>query len=631
MRITHWFKIFIFSTGILITSIAVFSFNHFLISKMVTFLNVEPFLVSKGIKYLTQYRLIYLVGGIILSLISFSLINLAWNKKLKLIFSFLDKTAENLDGYIMSNYKYQFPQNKKFPERKILFFSLSLSLIFGIILAWKDIGLILGRFVYDDLFCYLKFARNVVSGHGPTFDGINRTNGFHPLWMLLSIFLQFFFFPYPNLIVHLILSISAILHVLIAYFIYKVISFLGYRFIAIGAAIFWALNYNIMSISLSGLETPLFGLLLLVTLYLYLKWRNHLTILRSIIIGVLAAITVLARFDGILFIIFLCIDYILIGSKRMHYTLSCLSLILGTCFLLILPWFVWSYLTVGCFLPITFQAKGPFQNIFPELNLFLSCLKRLLLQIGWWHYSLQSYLRTIGAHSLWGKLVWLALLIIILPSLKKIRQAILPVKIFFFYALAHFTYYALLVPTVRYLYPSIIILILTVALTLGYNSYFLKKKVSLLVIFLPILFTCIIADSIYAWKDGRAGVEQHSEHATMYYDVVGWIKKNTPSTAIIGSFNSGIYGYYSDRCVVNLDGFINNNSYYAIKEKRLFKYIKEQKIDYLVDWNKEDIEENFQKFGGERDFQKHFVLLNTIEQKWGPYKGKKVFIYKIIY
>ena len=39
----------------------------------------------------------------------------------------------------------------------------------------------------DDAFYYFKVAGNIVAGHGPTFDQINSTNGFHPLWMLFLI------------------------------------------------------------------------------------------------------------------------------------------------------------------------------------------------------------------------------------------------------------------------------------------------------------------------------------------------------------------------------------------------------------------------------------------------------------
>lgn len=34
----------------------------------------------------------------------------------------------------------------------------------------------------DDAFYYLEIARRIGEGQGPTFDGINQTSGFHPLW-----------------------------------------------------------------------------------------------------------------------------------------------------------------------------------------------------------------------------------------------------------------------------------------------------------------------------------------------------------------------------------------------------------------------------------------------------------------
>lgn len=40
-------------------------------------------------------------------------------------------------------------------------------------------------FFIDDAFYYLLIARNFAQSGVPTFDGVNPTNGFHPLWMLM--------------------------------------------------------------------------------------------------------------------------------------------------------------------------------------------------------------------------------------------------------------------------------------------------------------------------------------------------------------------------------------------------------------------------------------------------------------
>jgi hypothetical protein len=43
----------------------------------------------------------------------------------------------------------------------------------------------------DDAFYYFKIASNIATGHGSTFDTIHRTNGYHPLWMLVLVVISF--------------------------------------------------------------------------------------------------------------------------------------------------------------------------------------------------------------------------------------------------------------------------------------------------------------------------------------------------------------------------------------------------------------------------------------------------------
>ncbi|MDZ7734115.1 MAG: hypothetical protein U5R31_14500 [Acidimicrobiia bacterium] len=49
---------------------------------------------------------------------------------------------------------------------------------------WSDAPFAL---TFDDAYYYFGIARNVAEGAGSTFDGINPTNGYHPLWLGLSV------------------------------------------------------------------------------------------------------------------------------------------------------------------------------------------------------------------------------------------------------------------------------------------------------------------------------------------------------------------------------------------------------------------------------------------------------------
>ncbi len=46
---------------------------------------------------------------------------------------------------------------------------------------------------------------------------------------------------------------------------------------------------------------------------------------------------------------------------------------------------------------------------------------------------------------------------------------------------------------------------------------------------------------------------------------------------------SGISGYFFNN-VINLDGKVNYSALEAIKSNKLFNYIKEEKIDVLMEW-----------------------------------------------
>src|SRR6202789_4600788 len=47
-------------------------------------------------------------------------------------------------------------------------------------------------FVEDDFYYYLKVAQNVAAGLGSTFNGITRTNGYHPLYFVVLVFISKF-------------------------------------------------------------------------------------------------------------------------------------------------------------------------------------------------------------------------------------------------------------------------------------------------------------------------------------------------------------------------------------------------------------------------------------------------------
>ena len=78
--------------------------------------------------------------------------------------------------------------------------------------------------------------------------------------------------------------------------------------------------------------------------------------------------------------------------------------------------------------------------------------------------------------------------------------------------------------------------------------------------------------------------------AATRYEVAQWMDANMEEDAIVGSFNAGQLGFFSNRSVVNLDGLINHVSYFenVLRDgspSALAAYIDRVGIDYVVDHN----------------------------------------------
>ena len=56
-----------------------------------------------------------------------------------------------------------------------------------IVLVTRSISYLLTNVLSDDSFYYFDIARSIVMGHGLTFNGVDPTNGFHPLWLLVIV------------------------------------------------------------------------------------------------------------------------------------------------------------------------------------------------------------------------------------------------------------------------------------------------------------------------------------------------------------------------------------------------------------------------------------------------------------
>jgi hypothetical protein len=158
-------------------------------------------------------------------------------------------------------------------------------------------------FTRDDAYYYFKVAQNISEGHGSTFDGINPTNGYHPLWMLVCI--PIFAMARFNLILPLrvLLVVMSGLSATTAILFFRLIGKVFVPAVGAIAAVYWAFSYDVLTrIYQQGLETGIavfFVVLLVYKLFEFeTTWRKDgVTNRQLLVLGLIAMLATLSRLD----------------------------------------------------------------------------------------------------------------------------------------------------------------------------------------------------------------------------------------------------------------------------------------------------------------------------------------------
>ena len=205
---------------------------------------------------------------------------------------------------------------------------------------------------YDDAFIYYRYARNLVAGHGLTFNPGERVEGFTGfLWLLLQALAYALRLDMPA--ASMVINALSILAILLLLWLltyredrHPLFAFLApFFYICFPVNVFW---------STSGLETTFYSALLILAFHIYTRNPSPRRHLATGLILFAAAIT---RVEGVAFyLMFLTVEGIVFLRHRdrpHRERLVCLSVGIGF-FLLFL---VFRYSYFGYLLPNTYYAK----------------------------------------------------------------------------------------------------------------------------------------------------------------------------------------------------------------------------------------------------------------------------------
>jgi hypothetical protein len=438
-------------------------------------------------------------------------------------------------------------------------------------------GQMFPAFFPDDCFYYYKTALNIATGHGSTFDGMNFTNGYHPLWMLVCVALAFVTSD-PTYYLYLVLAISLV-----------VIFCLSLRIVMLFRSTlgFW-LSMLIVALMntqrkcaggiFSGLETPLYLWLTLETtnLLVRMSWRNKANV---ITLGVLGGLTFLTRTSFVLFLPALCI-YLVYRYRRTSDRPSP-----GTLFLAAVPFFVmagpylaWNYYHTGFFQQISGVVKSTsMPGGFASLADFEQALVAFAGNSGFVILPLPLSGVLIAALLISAFVVWHS---------GRLRALFVDMRlvVLLVFAFTEATYYFASYGQricLWHIAPATVVVYLAAAAVMSEALSCMKtwsRGKLLLAGILAVIPFLTFGQNFYYSRIYR--------YPPFMYDAAIWARENLPPGAVLGVWNAGIMGYFSQHPVVNLDGVINGRTLYDYRQdgRGVYRYILDQHVQYIGDY-----------------------------------------------
>jgi len=415
------------------------------------------------------------------------------------------------------------------------------------------------RLMPDDAYYYLKTAVNIAAGYGPTFDLLNATNGFHPLWMALLVPVASVCGDDMDLFTQVVLT-GQIGLVILGTLILARNGLFG-RGMLVWVAVAMLASFYGTKVLVNGVEAAIEYLLLCAALTYW--WRvtgpgEILHVRNAVVLGFLAGLVTLARLDAVVFSVVLLLMPLIwpqrpFQATEMRERLTECVIGLAAFGVVLIPYLAWNVVSFGHLMPVNVSIKAgpPFAFTPPGIAaaavIFVCVLTFRFMGEQW----------VPERRRLFPLVVLVGLQGAILLAAK-----------------------GMAIPPPWYFVPHLllIMLVLSVFLQRVVLRVIPRKLPALAAVgyTLLLVFSCV-----------RATDSLGLSARTVRRDAGRWLSSNTSPDAIIAGWNAGICGAYSDRRFVNLDGLINSWEFKTSYRDtgRIAEFINQvQRVDYVADY-----------------------------------------------
>ncbi len=430
----------------------------------------------------------------------------------------------------------------------------------------------------DDAFYYFGIARHIANGSGSTFNGVDPTNGYHPLW--LAVLVPIFALAHGRSALIAVVGVSAVLFVASARLLDQLGALTGRPLaVTVSAAPLLVAGATGPAFWFSGMETGLLLLALLALAVLFVKTeRLHapwFTLGWAVGLGGLMTLAVLARLDAVfpvaVLAVFAMVGWRSRGRREMvRLTLASAALPIAG---------LGSYLALNSVvfhtaLPVSGQAKALGGGALGGESANFDVLRQFC-----------------AAPVLFGHSVWLgALSLFLVPAAVVLTRGISRLA-----ALARFGLVVLLggMLTVSYyagtsswtLWPWYFYAA-PLALALAGPALIDRLGLPRRMLLVVAAATCVATLTVVAGKGvwvaergaGRSGFVEHGP--AMAARVAGFA---LPGVPLAMGDRAGSFGYHLDRPLVHLEGLVNSAGYLdALRADRVGPFLAARRVGYYV-------------------------------------------------
>ncbi|MCC7437859.1 MAG: hypothetical protein IT211_05125 [Armatimonadetes bacterium] len=448
----------------------------------------------------------------------------------------------------------------------------------------------------DDAFYYFTVTRNIAQGNGITFDGLQHTNGFHPLWMG-AIAPLWGLLPGEILPIRGVLLLCGMLDLATVFLLCRLGLLLCWRrSLRLGIPAVHAASPLLIAHfgTMNGLETSATVMLLSLLIYFYLRLLLGNNSRDWKWLGLSAGLALLARVDTLLVIAPLLLH--LAWSLRPGWQRVTWMVMVPT--VLIAPWILWSLAAFG-----TVQQSSGQALQFMATQFLWSDSPSVWEWLGRVADNLAAVLRTIPIPFLGKPLLlfcWGAVGAMVGWSLLSLRRSKRPSSAgsaafnsgwcvlalcagALLFVVAHTIYGGVMRSWYcTVLYPSVV-----VVLGIGINRLLQVRALGRAGAWHPAIPTVAVAAllGLGFWNGwGREGGENLKYQGAMKVrQMIASMPDSLRPTAI-GAWNAGVVGYFlPTTTVVNLDGVLSHRAIAAAAERKLAEYAAANRVTLLID------------------------------------------------